>query len=65
MKHQHILVFCLLLAALSLAKPLYNTNKSYVQPVTVLNFEKQVNKIRQTTKYVTVIHYFKANGNNI
>ena len=50
-----------LVLSLAVAKPIYQASKSYVTPITAINFEKQINKIRQTTKYVSIVHYFKAN----
>ena len=58
------IVITALLFALAACKPtpLYNPLKSYVAPITVLNFESQVNKLRQTTKYVSIVHYYKSTG---
>jgi hypothetical protein len=47
------------------AKSLYNHQKSYVTPLTNLNFESQIPKIRQTTKFVSLVHYYKFAGNAI
>lgn len=43
-------------------KIIYNTKKSYIIPITRLNFDSQVSKIRQTTKMITIVQYYKYNG---
>lgn len=55
----------LLAAAVYAMKPLYDPKTSYVTPISELNFEKQINKIRQTTKYVTIVHYYRKNGTSL
>ncbi|EGR27306.1 hypothetical protein IMG5_198140 [Ichthyophthirius multifiliis] len=49
----------LLLLSIVLTKPLYDHNRSYVQRITQLNFQKQVQKLRDTSKYVSIIHFYK------
>jgi len=44
------------------SKMIYNTKKSYITPITKLNFEGQITKIRQSTKYVAIVQYFKYEG---
>ena len=56
-------LFFLVLLNITLSKPIYDAKKSYVFPLTKLNFEGKIAKIRQTTKEITLIQYFKFNGN--
>ena len=39
--------------------------KSYVTPINQINFENQVNKIRQKTKFVSIVHFYRSEGNII
>lgn len=48
-----------------LTKPVYDHSKSNIQPLTNLNFNDQVSKIRQSTNYVSIVHFYKYNGNII
>jgi thioredoxin-like negative regulator of GroEL len=50
-----------LLASLSavLSKPVYEHSKSNVMPLTNFNFNDQISKIRQTTNYVSLVHFYK------
>ncbi|CAD8206853.1 unnamed protein product [Paramecium octaurelia] len=52
-------ILVVMLLSCAFAKQLYDVKKSYVTPVNEINFEKQINKIRQTTKYVTIVHFYK------
>ena len=45
------------------SKPIYDHKKSYVTQLTSLNFKDQVEKIRQNTNYVSIVHYYKFAGN--
>ncbi len=67
MSSQKILILCLVILALWTAesKPIYNFKKSYVNHLTPINFKDQVEKIRQNTNYVAIVHYYKYNGNPI
>ncbi len=57
----------IILIALSIwhvsSKPIYDHKKSYVTQLTSLNFKDQVEKIRQNTNYVSIVHYYKFAGN--
>lgn len=63
MRFFNILVLSAFLFALTLvlSKPIYNAKKSYITPITKLNFESKITKIRQSTKDVSLVHYFKYN----
>ena len=52
-----IILAIYLLSAYS--KSIYDTNKSYITPITTINFKKQLVKIRETTNYVSIVHYYK------
>ena len=41
---------------------LYEFANSYVTSITKLNFDAQIKKIRETTKNVGIVHYYKASG---
>jgi hypothetical protein len=41
------------------SKVIYNHHLSSIIQVTQTNFENQINKIRQTTNYVTVVQFYK------
>jgi hypothetical protein len=56
------LVFCIVVLGLS-AKPVYDHSKSNVMPLTNFNFNDQINKIRQTTNHVSIVHFYKHSGN--
>jgi hypothetical protein len=56
------LIFSTMVLCLS-ATPIYDHNKSNVTPLTNFNFNDQVNKIRQTTNYVNIIHFDKHGVN--
>jgi hypothetical protein len=60
MKYSEI-IFVLLIATV-LTKPIYDFSKSYVTQLTNFNFNDQINKIRQTTNYVSIVHFYKYNG---
>ena len=38
------------------------SRKSYITPINKINFENQINKIKQTTKLVSIVHYYKKDG---
>lgn len=44
------------------SKPLYEFKNSYVTSITKLNFDSQVKKIRESSKNVGIVHYYKATG---
>ena len=56
-----MLIFTLIISVFS--KAIYDVKKSYVTPINEINFEKQINKIRQTTKFVTIVHFYRFAGN--
>lgn len=45
------------------SKPIYDHKKSYVNQLTTLNFKDQLEKIRQNTNYVSIVHFYKYSGN--
>lgn len=47
-----------------LTKPVYDHKRSNVQMLTGFNFKDQVTKLRQTTNYVTIVHFSKFDGTN-
>ena len=55
-----MLIFTLIISVFS--KAIYDVKKSYVTPISEINFEKQINKIRQTTKFVTIVHFYRFAG---
>lgn len=55
----------LLILTLALSKSIYDLKKSYVINLTPLNYNDQVTKYRQNTNYVSVVQFYKANGNSI
>lgn len=58
-----ILTLLLALATISFAKPVYDFKTSYVTQLTDFNFKDQVTKIRQNTNYVSLVQFYKYNGN--
>ena len=56
-------VLVLLLVSLAHAKPIYDFKTSYITQLTDFNFKDQVTKIRQNTNYVTLVQFYKFNGN--
>lgn len=63
--HRAILLICVILSITLLitdSKPIYNFKKSYVTQLTSFNYNNQVQKIRQNTKYVTIVHFYKYDG---
>lgn len=56
-------ILIILLISLSIisitTKPIYNFKKSYVTQLTSFNFKDQVEKIRQNTNYVSLVHFYK------
>lgn len=65
MSSQKVLILVLVVLALWTAesKPIYDFKKSYVSQLTTINFKDQVEKIRQNTNYVSIVHYYKYSGN--
>lgn len=58
-----VLVFLLL--SLAHAKPIYDFKTSYITQLNDFNFKDQVTKIRQNTNYVSIVQFYKYNGNTI
>lgn len=58
-----ILALVLLFTYVTHAKPVYDHKTSYVTQLTDFNFKDQVTKIRQNTNYVSVVQFYKYNGN--
>lgn len=44
------------------SKALYEFSNSYVTSITKLNFDSQIKKIRETSKNVGIVHYYKPTG---
>ena len=55
----------LILAVVSVAKPVYDHKTSYITQLTNFNFRDQVTKIRQNTNYVAIVHFYKYNGKKL
>ena len=55
----------LILAVVSVAKPVYDHKTSYVTQLTNFNFRDQVTKIRQNTNSVAIVHFYKDNGKKL
>ncbi|KRX05654.1 Thioredoxin-like fold [Pseudocohnilembus persalinus] len=55
-----IILFLVLAMVLINARELYDHNKSYITPITNFNFGQQINKIRETTNQVSIVHYYKS-----
>ena len=41
----------------------YEFKNSYVTSITKLNFDAQVKKVRESSKSVVIVHYYKEEGN--
>jgi len=44
-----VVVLLLCLMSVSVGKDIYNYKKSYITPITSMNFKNQIQKIRETT----------------
>lgn len=59
-------IFLVVLVILSIwtvnSKAIYDFKKSYVNQLTNFNFKDQVEKIRQNTNYVSIVHFYKYSG---
>lgn len=59
-------IFLVVLVILSIwaanSKAIYDFKKSYVNQLTNFNFKDQVEKIRQNTNYVAIVHFYKYSG---
>lgn len=61
-----MLILVVTFLAVALAKPVYEHSKSNVMPLTNFNFNDQISKIRQTTNYVSIVHFYKhADGKSL
>jgi thiol-disulfide isomerase/thioredoxin len=58
-----LLVFLQGLLVCSVSKSVYDHSKSHITPLTNFNFNDQINKIRQSTNYVSLVHFYKYEGN--
>jgi thioredoxin-like negative regulator of GroEL len=63
MTSRKILTLLAALAIVTLVQgaDIYNYKKSYITPLTQLNFKNQVSKIRETTNMVSIVHFYKEN----
>lgn len=57
------LTVLLALTMVALSKPVYDHKTSYVTQLTDFNFKDQVTKIRQNTNYVSLVQFYKYDGN--
>lgn len=55
------LVLLGMLMACTFGKSVYDHSKSYVSRVSSINFTKQIQKTRETTKSVQILHFYKMN----
>ena len=55
---------CLSLIFISMifGKVIYNHSKSYIIRLSDFNFDDQIKKYRQKTKYVNYVHFYKSSG---
>lgn len=61
-----VVVLLLAVLAPATAKPVYEHSKSNIMPLTNFNFNDQISKIRQTTNYVSLVHFYKhADGKSL
>lgn len=63
MKGVSILAVLFLFGLLAMGKTVYDFKTSYVTTLTDFNFKDQVTKIRQNTNYVSIVQFYKYNGN--
>jgi len=54
-----LVVFVILSIWTANSKAIYDFKKSYVNQLTNFNFKDQVEKIRQNTNYVAIVHFYK------
>lgn len=59
-----MLFLCVLAQSLLvvLSKSVYDHGKSHITPLTSFNFNDQISKIRQSTNYVSLVHFYKYDG---
>jgi hypothetical protein len=64
MKHNILLLLLVCLGVFVSTKPIFDFTKSYVLRLTDFNLNDQVHKIRRSTNQVSVVLYYKYDGNN-
>lgn len=61
MNSRVLILLLLITIQITKSAEIYDSKKSYVTHLVKQNWENQVNKIRQTTKQISLVQFYKSN----